>query len=51
MSALVADSELRWNVLKNTMAQVVGRNLISLSRLAVAALIVRAFGKSTFGEY
>jgi O-antigen/teichoic acid export membrane protein len=51
MSALVADAELRWSVLKNTLAQVVGRNLISLSRLAVAALIVRAFGKTTFGEY
>lgn len=49
MSQVIPD--LRAMVLKNTMAQVVGRNLISLSRLAIAALIVRAFGKTTFGEY
>lgn len=49
--SVLPEGDLRWSILKNTMAQVVGRNFISLSRLAVAALIVRAFGKTVFGEY
>ena len=44
-------SNLRWSVLKNTAAQAVGRGLITLGRLAIISIIVRKFGKDTFGEY
>jgi len=42
---------LGWSVFKNTAAQGVGRLLIALSRLVVAGIIVRSFGKITFAEY
>lgn len=38
-------------VFKNSFAQVAGRVLIAASRLVVASLIVRSFGKTMFGEY
>jgi len=38
-------------VLRNTGAQMAGRMAIALSRLVVAAIIVRALGAGTFGEY
>jgi O-antigen/teichoic acid export membrane protein len=38
-------------VIRNTCSQIFGRNVIALCRLAVAALIVRTWGKVTFGEY
>lgn len=40
-----------WDIFRNTAAQVVGRNFIALGRLVVAGMIVRGFGKGTFGEY
>jgi O-antigen/teichoic acid export membrane protein len=43
--------DLGRRVVQNTLAQIFGRNLIALSRLAIAALIVRTYGKLTFGEY
>src|SRR5262249_55874829 len=43
--------DLRSRILRNTGAQMVGRVVIALSRLAVAAIIVRVFGAATFGEY
>lgn len=42
---------LGWDLFRNTAAQVVGRNFIGLGRLVVAGMIVRGFGKGTFGEY
>jgi O-antigen/teichoic acid export membrane protein len=41
----------RSRILRNTGAQMVGRVAIALLRLAVAAIIARAFGAGTFGEY
>jgi O-antigen/teichoic acid export membrane protein len=38
-------------VLRNTGAQMAGRMAIALTRLVVAAIIVRALGAGTFGEY
>jgi O-antigen/teichoic acid export membrane protein len=42
---------LGWSVFRNTAAQLVGRNLIALSRLFLSGIVVRRFGKETFGEY
>jgi O-antigen/teichoic acid export membrane protein len=42
---------LGWSVFKNTAAQVVGRGLIAVSRLVVAGIIVRSFGRDMFGAY
>jgi O-antigen/teichoic acid export membrane protein len=47
----VGTPERSARVVRNTAAQVVGRNLIAVSRLAVASLIVHLCGKGTFGEY
>jgi O-antigen/teichoic acid export membrane protein len=41
----------RSRILRNTGAQMVGRVVIALLRLVVAAIIVRVFGAGTFGEY
>lgn len=38
-------------VVSNTAAQIFGRYAIALCRLGIAALIVRTWGKATFGEY
>ena len=46
-----AAADLRTRVLRNTGAQMVGRVIIALSRLVVAAIIARMFGAGTFGEY
>ncbi|MDX2149896.1 MAG: oligosaccharide flippase family protein [Bryobacteraceae bacterium] len=38
-------------VFKTTIAQILGRNFISLGRLALASLVVRQFGMDVFGQY
>jgi O-antigen/teichoic acid export membrane protein len=47
----VATKNLGWAVFKNSSAQVAGRLLIAVSRLVVAGIIVRSYGKNMFGEY
>jgi len=47
----VPSKNLGWNVLRNSVVQIVGRLLIGISRLFVAGIIVRAYGQGTFGEY
>src|SRR5439155_11092158 len=42
---------LGWNVFKNSIVQIAGRLFISLSRLIVAGLIIRGYGKDVFGQY
>ena len=42
---------LAWSVLKNSVAQVVGRVCVALIRLVVAGIILRSYGKGMFGEY
>ncbi len=42
---------LRWVAFKSTSAQIVGRGVIALARLAVVACIARGFGKTVFGQY
>jgi O-antigen/teichoic acid export membrane protein len=42
---------LKSSVLRNTAAQGGGRIVIALSRLMIAGLIVRSYGRVTFGEY
>lgn len=44
-------ARLGFRVFKNTTAQIVGRNLVALARLAVASIIVRNYGAALFGEY
>ncbi len=44
-------SNLGWSVFKNTAAQGAGRILIAVSRLVIAGLIVRSYGRFTFGQY
>lgn len=41
----------RRSILTSTLGQIAGRVAVTLGRLAIAALIIRAFGKETFGEY
>ncbi|MCC7156181.1 MAG: polysaccharide biosynthesis C-terminal domain-containing protein [Bryobacterales bacterium] len=48
---MTGQANLGRKVVGNTVAQVAGRGLIALSRLAVASVIVRGWGKATFGEY
>ncbi|HEX5130813.1 MAG TPA: oligosaccharide flippase family protein, partial [Usitatibacter sp.] len=48
-AAVPAPSAAR--ILRNTGAQMAGRIVIALSRLVVAAIIVRTLGAGTFGEY
>lgn len=45
------DRQVARRVLKSGMAQMTGRVVITLARLAAAALIVRAFGVERYGEY
>jgi O-antigen/teichoic acid export membrane protein len=47
----LSGADLRWKALKNTTAQVIGRNLVAVSRLVLAGIIVRAYGRVTFGQY
>jgi O-antigen/teichoic acid export membrane protein len=42
---------LAWRIFSNTATQVGGRGLVTLSRLVMAAIIVRGFGKEIFGGY
>ena len=42
---------LGWRVFKNVTSQGAGRILIAMGRLAVAGIIIRSFGRSTFGQY
>ena len=44
-------AQLARKVVRNALSQMVGRNLIALARLAVAATIVRLWGRDAFGEY
>lgn len=46
-----AAGNVGWSILRNTAAQVAGRNFIALARLVIASLIARSFGKDMFGEY
>lgn len=42
---------LRWQVFRSTAGQITGRILIAATRLVSVAIIVRVYGKATFGEY
>lgn len=43
--------KLRWQLFTNSAAQAVGRLLVALVRLVIAGILVRAYGKESFGEY
>jgi O-antigen/teichoic acid export membrane protein len=48
---VTSEPRLLHRVLRNSIALTVGRVLVGFSRLAIAALIVRQAGVTTFGEY
>src|SRR5262249_17491097 len=47
----VPTSNLGWSVFKNSIVLIAGRLSISLSRLIVAGLVIRGYGRDIFGQY
>ena len=47
----IPQKDLGWNIFRNSAAQLAGRIILAAARLAVVSIIVRTFGKGTFGEY
>ena len=50
-AAVVEIQDVGWKALKNSVTQTASRLLVAVSRLGAAAMIVRTFGRGTFGEY
>lgn len=51
MTETPASKRIRAGVIRNTAAQGLGRVVVALSRLAVASIVVRRFGRDVFGGY